>query len=418
MSTRFYPNQADYIAQLNGMDDQLQAAGAPTKASIGLGNVDNTSDVNKPLSTADTAALALKQDTSAKDASGGYAGLTLYKLNLRNAANTFTSFLTNTNNTSRTYTLPDASGTVALTADIPAAYTLPASTTTILGGIKIGTGLSIDGAGVVTVNGATVPTTASASTLGQIRVGSGLAIDGSGILSTTGAGTVTTVNSISPTAGNVVLTSANIGENTNLYFTAARAIASALTGLSTATATAVAAADSILVGIGKLQAQVTANLAAAAALAGAAFTGAVSIATTLAVTGAATLASTLGVAGILTVAKFVEAKTAITASVVAVTGTTTLPISAATANAVIKLTLDVSTILAFPAPGTGTGLFGFTLEVINSAAALSLTFPTVKWDGGAMPTRTTAINAVDWWYFWTEDNGATWQGTLSSKDSK
>lgn len=55
---------------------------------------------------------------SAKDASGGYAGLTLYKINFQNAANTFTSFLTNSNTGARTYTFPDATGTIALFSDI------------------------------------------------------------------------------------------------------------------------------------------------------------------------------------------------------------------------------------------------------------------------------------------------------------
>ncbi len=67
---------------------------------------------------ADDTDLALKQATSAKDATGGYAGLTAFKLNMRNVADTFTSFLTNTNTAARTYTLPDATGTVALTSDI------------------------------------------------------------------------------------------------------------------------------------------------------------------------------------------------------------------------------------------------------------------------------------------------------------
>jgi hypothetical protein len=46
----------------------------------------------------------------------------------------------------------------------------------------------------------------------------------------------------------------------NLYFSAARAIASALTGLTTATNTPVVAADSLLIAVGKLQAQVSAAL--------------------------------------------------------------------------------------------------------------------------------------------------------------
>ena len=62
--------------------------------------------------------LAAKEATANKDSSGGYAGLTLFKLNMRNVANTFTSFFTNTNTASRTYTLKDADGTIAFTSDI------------------------------------------------------------------------------------------------------------------------------------------------------------------------------------------------------------------------------------------------------------------------------------------------------------
>lgn len=41
------------------------------------------------------------------------------KFGLRNVANTFSSFFTNINTASRTYTLPDKSGTIALTSDMP-----------------------------------------------------------------------------------------------------------------------------------------------------------------------------------------------------------------------------------------------------------------------------------------------------------
>lgn len=97
-----------------------------SKADVGLGNVDNTSDVNKPISTATQTALNTKQDANAKDASGGYAGLTGYNYNFKNVAGTFTSVLTNTNTASRTYTFPDKSGTVAMVSDIPATPPSPA----------------------------------------------------------------------------------------------------------------------------------------------------------------------------------------------------------------------------------------------------------------------------------------------------
>ena len=56
--------------------------------------------------------------TTDKDATGGITGLTLFKINFKNAANTFTNYLTNTTTASRTYTFQDADGTVAFTSDI------------------------------------------------------------------------------------------------------------------------------------------------------------------------------------------------------------------------------------------------------------------------------------------------------------
>jgi len=45
------------------------------KAAVGLGNVDNTSDANKPVSSATQTALDAKQSTSAKGVANGYASL-------------------------------------------------------------------------------------------------------------------------------------------------------------------------------------------------------------------------------------------------------------------------------------------------------------------------------------------------------
>jgi hypothetical protein len=51
------------------------AAGTLDKNSVGLGNVDNTSDANKPVSTATQTALNGKLNTSAKGVAGGLAEL-------------------------------------------------------------------------------------------------------------------------------------------------------------------------------------------------------------------------------------------------------------------------------------------------------------------------------------------------------
>lgn len=55
---------------------------------------------------------------ASKDASGGYAGLTLYSINFKNVAGSFTSYLTNNNSASRIATFPDKDITVAGIVDI------------------------------------------------------------------------------------------------------------------------------------------------------------------------------------------------------------------------------------------------------------------------------------------------------------
>jgi len=62
----------------------------------------------------------LREKTTQKDATGGYVGLTLFKINFKNALNTFTSFFTNANTAARTYTFQNKDGTIADLADIAA----------------------------------------------------------------------------------------------------------------------------------------------------------------------------------------------------------------------------------------------------------------------------------------------------------
>ena len=59
---------------------------------------------------------------------------------------------------------------------------------------------------------------------------------------------------------NKVVTTSDISEGTNQYFTAARVRAVVLTGLSLATNAVISATDTVLSAFGKLQAQITANL--------------------------------------------------------------------------------------------------------------------------------------------------------------
>jgi len=75
---------------------------------------------NRDGTIADDTDLGAKEATANKDASGGYAGLTLFKINFKNVANTITSWFTNTNTVARTYTFQDRNGTIADNTDIAA----------------------------------------------------------------------------------------------------------------------------------------------------------------------------------------------------------------------------------------------------------------------------------------------------------
>jgi hypothetical protein len=68
------------------------------------------------------------------------------------------------------------------------------------------------------------------------------------------------VQSVNTKTGAVVLTTTDINEGTNEYFTDTRVRAVVLTGLSLVTNAVISATDSVLVAFGKLQAQITANL--------------------------------------------------------------------------------------------------------------------------------------------------------------
>jgi hypothetical protein len=95
----------------------------------------------------------------------------------------------------------------------------PVATASTVGGIKVGSGLSIDGSNVLSATYSYTLPTAAASTLGGIKVGSGLAIDGSGILSTTYTYTLPTA-SVSTIGGVKVGTGLTIDGNGVLAATA------------------------------------------------------------------------------------------------------------------------------------------------------------------------------------------------------
>jgi hypothetical protein len=68
------------------------------------------------------------------------------------------------------------------TPTIPPQYTLPVATSSVLGGVKQGSNITIGGDGTISATATYTLPTASATTLGGVMVGSGLAIN-SGVLS-------------------------------------------------------------------------------------------------------------------------------------------------------------------------------------------------------------------------------------------
>lgn len=207
---------------------------ATTKAQVGLGNVDNTSDLNKPVSTATQSALNLKYDASNPN---GYETPT--QLNARDTANRSRANHTGTQTAS---TISDfssavnaiitalkgvANGLVPLdgTVKIPAIY-LPSFVDDVL----------------EYANLASFPVTGETGKM-YVDLATNKAYRWSG--------TVYVEISASPGSTDAVPEGAS-----NLYFTPARVLATALQGFVVGANSALAATDTVLQAFGKIQAQI------------------------------------------------------------------------------------------------------------------------------------------------------------------
>ena len=120
-STTYYCIAGQGVSEWEVGIGTLSASATLTRAVTPLSSSNAGASVNFSAGTKDVFVsypASKSVDLSAKDASGGVAGLTGFKLNLKNAANTFTNFLTNATTAARTWTFPDKDGIVALIGDV------------------------------------------------------------------------------------------------------------------------------------------------------------------------------------------------------------------------------------------------------------------------------------------------------------
>lgn len=92
-------------------------AAATTQAVIATAQA-TTATAQAVVATTQASNAAASAASVVKDGSNGIAGLTLFKINFKNALNTFISFFTNSNTAARTYTFQDRDGTIADNADL------------------------------------------------------------------------------------------------------------------------------------------------------------------------------------------------------------------------------------------------------------------------------------------------------------
>ena len=133
------PNVDEYLLQnANAIAAHVARIDNPhgvTKDQVGLGNVDNTSDLDKPVSTATQTALNGKLDTTSGDVAIALDG-TAIGLDVADTAGAFHTKITTQgiiNNypygTDNTLAFPDESGTLATTDDIPSAGIITSGST-------------------------------------------------------------------------------------------------------------------------------------------------------------------------------------------------------------------------------------------------------------------------------------------------
>lgn len=95
-------------------------------------------------------------------------------------------------------------------------------------------------------------------------------------------------------------------------------------------------------------------------------------------------------------------------------GTATIDTSTAT---VFSHSLTENTTYTFSNPPANNTAYGFTLKVVQSSTARTITWPTtVRWAAATAPTLSTGSGDVDVFVFFTHDNGTNWYGFVGGQD--
>ena len=195
-------SNANAVAKTISGDATLANTGALTlntsaKTTLGLNNVDNTSDANKPVSTAQQAEIDTKADIASPTFTGTVGGITKAMVGLTNAENTTDAnkpVSTATQNALNlkanlagpTFTGNTSAANLTLTGylNAPASFTIdPATHGDITGTVVIAGNLQVDGT-QTTINSTTVSiddlnlTLASGASSSSAANGAGITIDG------------------------------------------------------------------------------------------------------------------------------------------------------------------------------------------------------------------------------------------------
>ena len=96
----------------------ITKAGEASASAVSAAGSAGTATTKAGEASDSAIAAAASASSIVRDGSGGVAGLTLFKLNMKNVLGTFISYFTNSNTASRIYTLPDKDGTIVTTDDV------------------------------------------------------------------------------------------------------------------------------------------------------------------------------------------------------------------------------------------------------------------------------------------------------------